>query len=167
MIVPAKIFEIPEILILTKACAQAMISKGIYQWNEYYPSKQAFENDIDRKELYVLKIENKIAGTLVISTFMDDEYTSVDWLSPNENNLYIHRLAVHPSFQKQGYAVQLMEYAEAFAKANKATSIRLDTFSQNARNQSFYEQRGYKRLGNIYFPKQSEHPFYCYELLLA
>jgi ribosomal protein S18 acetylase RimI-like enzyme len=167
VIVPAKISEIPEILLLTKACAQAMISKGIYQWNEHYPSKQAFERDIDRKELYVLKVENKIAGTLVISTFMDDEYTAVNWLSSNENNLYIHRLAVHPSFQKQGYAVQLMEYAEAFAKANKATSIRLDTFSQNVRNQKFYEQRGYKRLGNIYFLKQSEHPFYCYELLLS
>ena len=23
-----------------------------------------------------------------------------------------------------------------------------------------------KRLGNIYFPKQSEYPFYCYELVL-
>jgi len=166
VIVPAKISEIPEILLLTKACAQVMSSKGIHQWNEHYPSKQAFESDIDRNELYVYTLENKIVGTIVISTFMDEEYTSVNWLSPNDNNLYIHRLAVHPSFQKQGYAVQLMDYAEAFAKAKKATSIRLDTFSQNPRNQKFYEQRGYKRLGNIYFPKQSEHPFYCYELLL-
>lgn len=167
MIVPAKISEIPEILSLTKACAAFMISKGIYQWNEHYPSKEAFERDIDRNELYVLKIENQIIGTIVISTYMDDEYTAIDWLSPNTNNLYIHRLAVHPSFQKKGYAVQLMDYAEAFAKANNVASIRLDTFSQNSRNQKFYEQRGYKRLGNIYFPKQSEFPFYCYELLLT
>ncbi|WP_299680141.1 GNAT family N-acetyltransferase [uncultured Dokdonia sp.] len=166
MIEHAKISEITEILSLTKACAAFMISKGIYQWNEHYPSKEAFEKDIERNELYVLKLENKIVGTIVISTYMDDEYTEVDWLSPNKNNIYIHRLAVHPSFQKQGYAVQLMEYAEAFAKANKFTSVRLDTFSQNARNQKFYEQRGYKRLGNIYFPKQSKYPFYCYELLL-
>lgn len=167
MIVPAKISEIPEILSLTKACAAFMISKGIYQWNEHYPSKEAFIHDIERNELYVFKKENQIIGTIVISTFMDDEYTTVRWLSPNEKNLYIHRLAVHPSFQKQGYAIQLMEYAEAFAKANNAISIRLDTFSQNPRNQKFYEQRGYKRLGNIYFPKQSEDPFYCYELLLT
>ncbi|GGG13152.1 N-acetyltransferase [Dokdonia pacifica] len=167
MIVPAKISEIPEILSLTKACAAFMISKGIYQWNEHYPSKEAFERDIDRNELYVLKIENQIIGTIVISTYMDDEYTAIDWLSPNTNNLYIHRLAVHPSFQKKGYAVQLMDHAEAFAKANNVASIRLDTFSQNSRNQKFYEQRGYKRLGSIYFPKQSEFPFYCYELLLT
>lgn len=166
MIVPSKISEIPEILLLTKQCAAAMIAKGIYQWNEQYPSKQAFENDIARQELYVYKLEDKIIGTVVISTFMDEEYIPINWLSPNENNLYIHRLAVHPSFQGQGYAVQLMDFAEAFAKAHNAISIRLDTFSQNTRNQAFYEQRGYQRLGNIYFPKQSEHPFYCYELLL-
>lgn len=166
MIVPSKISEIPEILLLTKRCAAAMIAKGIYQWNEHYPSQQAFEKDIARKELYVYKLEDKIIGTVVISTLMDEEYVSVDWLSPNKNNFYLHRLAVHPSFQGQGYAVQLIDFAEAFAKAHNATSIRLDTFSQNTRNHKIYEQRGYKRLGNIYFPKQSEHPFYCYELLL-
>lgn len=166
MIVPSKISEIPEILLLTKACAQHMISKGIYQWNEHYPTRQAFEKDIKRKELYVYKLEDKIIGTVVISTLMDEEYIPVDWLSPNENNLYIHRLAVHPLFQGQGYAVQLMDFSEAFAKAHNFASIRLDTFSQNTRNHTFYEQRGYQRLGNIYFPKQSEHPFYCYELLL-
>ena len=167
MIVPAKISEIPEILSLTKACAQFMISKGIFQWNEHYPSQTAFERDIDRNELYLLKVENRIIGIVVISTFMDEEYISVNWLSPNSNNLYIHRLAVHPDFQRQGYAIQLMDYVEAFAKAQKAISIRLDTFSQNPRNQKFYTSRGYQKVGDIAYPKQSKYPFYCYELLLT
>ena len=166
MIVPAKKVEIPEILSLTKACAQAMIAKGIYQWNEHYPSQSAFENDLSREELYVYKKDSRIIGTIVLSIYMDEEYKPIEWLSPNKNNLYIHRLAVHPDLQGLGFAQQLMDYAEAFAKANNFKSIRLDTFSQNPRNQRFYEQRGYKRLGSIYFPKQSEHPFYCYELLL-
>ncbi len=165
MIVPAKISEIPEIMSLTRACAQAMIAQNIYQWNEFYPSPEAFANDIQRKELYLLKKKNAIVGTLVISTHMDDEYKPIQWLTPSENNYYIHRLAVHPTAQGQGLGQQLMDYAEAFAKAKKATSIRLDTFSQNRRNQRFYEARGYQKLGNIYFPKQSEHPFYCYELI--
>lgn len=166
MIVPAKISEIPEILSLTKACATFMIAKGIYQWNEQYPSKEAFVRDIERNELYLLKKDRQIIGTVVISTYMDEEYKDVNWLTPDGNNLYIHRLAVHPSFQKQGFAIQLMDYAEAFAKANKATSIRLDTFSQNPRNQRFYTTRGYQKTGDIFYPKQSEQPFYCYELLL-
>lgn len=60
----------------------------------------------------------------------------------------------------------MMTFAESFAQKNNFESIRLDTFSQNTRNMKFYESRGYKKLDSIYFPKQSEHPFFCYELLL-
>jgi ribosomal protein S18 acetylase RimI-like enzyme len=59
-----------------------------------------------------------------------------------------------------------MDFAEQHAIENNYTSIRLDTFSKNKRNQLFYELRGYKKLEDIYFPKQSEFPFNCYELVL-
>lgn len=97
---------------------------------------------------------------------MDKEYVPVNWLTKNENNIYIHRLAVHPKSQGKGYAQQLMGFAEDYAIENSYSSIRLDTFSQNKRNQKFYELRGYKRLGDIYFLKQSKYPFHCYELVL-
>ncbi|WP_027127629.1 GNAT family N-acetyltransferase [Gelidibacter mesophilus] len=166
MIRKATSSDIQSILSLTKACARSMISNGIYQWNEHYPNATAFEKDIDRDELYVLTNENTIVGTIVISTFMDDEYLPIKWLTPNDKNLYIHRLAVHPDYQGLGYAQKMMDFAEDYGKTNGYDSIRLDTFSKNERNQKFYEVRGYKRLGSIYFSKQSEHPFYCFELLL-
>lgn len=158
--------DIDNIIRLTKACAVDMISKNIFQWNEFYPSKEAFLKDVKRDELYILELENNIIGCVVISTLMDDEYLPISWLSQNDNNIYIHRLAIHPKHQKKGYAKKLMNYAEAYAKENNYVSVRLDTFSQNKRNQKFYESRGYKRLGDIFFPKQSNHPFYCYELIL-
>lgn len=158
--------DIDPILELTKACAKHMVSKGIFQWNDRYPSRSAFENDVERSELYVLLKNNKVIGTVVCSTRMDDEYIPIQWLTTNDKNLYIHRLAVHPNYQGQGCAQQLMDFAEAYAEAQFFNSVRLDTFSQNTRNQKFYKQRGYQRLGHIFFPKQSEHPFYCYELVL-
>ncbi len=166
MIRQAKIIEIPDILVITKACATDMAKKGIFQWNEHYPSKEAFEKDIVRSELYVLKIENRIIGTIVISTYMDEEYAQIDWLTPDKDNIYIHRLAVHPNFQGKGFARKLMDFAENYALEKGCLSVRLDTFSQNPRNQRFYEARGYQKLGDINFPKQSEHPFHCYELVL-
>ena len=166
MIRKGKIEDINPIMNLTKACAKAMIAKGIYQWNAHYPNPSAFKNDIDRNELYVLEIDADISGTIVISTLMDEEYKPIEWLTKNDNNLYIHRLAIHPNLQGKGYAQQLMDFAENYAIENNYSSIRLDTFSQNKRNQKFYELRGYKRLGDIYFPKQSKFPFYCYELIL-
>ena len=166
MIQRAKISEISDILSITKACAVYMSSKGIHQWNEHYPSKESFLNDIERKELYVMLHENNIIGTVVVSTHMDDEYVTIKWLTKNENNIYIHRLSVHPDFQGNGYAQQLMDFAEDYARQNGYTSVRLDTFSQNKRNQKFYETRGYQKLGDIFFPKQSSYPFHCYELVL-
>ena len=166
MIRKADLSDIESILVITKACAKAMIDKNIYQWNEHYPNAAAFEKDIERDELYVLIKNEVIVGTMVISTFMDEEYHAIKWLTPTDKNLYIHRLAVHPDYQGRGFAQELMDFAENLGSANGYDSIRLDTFSQNQRNQNFYERRGYKRLGNIYFPKQSEHPFYCYERVL-
>ncbi|HDZ05401.1 hypothetical protein LCGC14_0070480 [marine sediment metagenome] len=166
MIEPAKISQIPKILSMTDACRIAMEANGIYQWTTAYPSKQAFEKDIERNELYVLLQDNEIVGCVVISLFMDEEYRSVNWLTENTNNYYIHRLGVHPKYQGKGFAQQLMAFAENFARENNALSVRLDTFSQNKRNQKFYEQRGYAKLGDIFFPKQSQHPFHCYELVL-
>lgn len=166
MIRLAKKQEIPELLRLTAACGKEMISRGIYQWNEHYPSAEAFEKDVKRGELYLLFVNNDLAGSITISTLKDEEYKAIDWLTPDRKHYYIHRLAVHPQNQGQGLARKLMDFAEEMAKINNITSIRLDTFSQNPRNQRFYEVRGYQRLGNIYFPKQSEHPFYCYELVL-
>lgn len=166
MIRKATFTDIDAVLTLTKACANHMINNNIFQWNENYPSRMAFENDVERNELSVLIEENEVVGCVVISTHMDEEYHPINWMTSNEKNLYIHRLAVHPNHQGKGFAQQLMDYAENFAIENGFHSIRLDTFSKNHRNQKFYELRGYQRLGTIYFPKQSEYPFYCYERLL-
>ena len=163
MIRKATLGDIDAIMSITKACAKHMMDQHIFQWNEHYPNLSAFKNDVERDELYVLDLENSVRGCIVISTFMDDEYIPVSWLTPNKNNIYIHRLAIDPKYQGQGYAQQLMNFAETYAIENNYTSIRLDTFSKNKRNQKFYELRGYQRLDNIYFPKQSEFPFYCYE----
>ena len=166
MIRRAKIKEIPKILSLTRACALHMSENGIEQWNEHYPSADVFREDIERGELYVLIQSTELIGTIVITSVMDKEYETVKWLTPNKNNIYIHRLAIDPDFQGRGYARQLMAFAEEVAREKQYISIRLDTFSQNPRNQKFYELRGYSKLEDVYFPMQSEFPFHCYELVL-
>lgn len=167
MIRKANLTQIDEILQLTRACATFMISKGIHQWNENYPSRDAFEEDIKRDELSVYIKRDRIIGTVVVSTLKDDIYNTITWLTPADAHcVYIHRLAVHPDFQGQGIAQQLMQFAEDYARKNGFLSVRLDTFSKNDRNNTFYTKRGYKKLDPVYFLKQSEFPFYCYELVL-
>ncbi len=166
MIRKAKLSEIEEIMAITRACGRKMASEGIFQWNDHYPSRAAFINDVNLGDLFILLINDTIVGSIVISTTKDKFYNEVDWLTADSDHYYIHRLAIHPDFQKRGFAKKLMDFAEKLAAEKNICSIRLDTFSKNDRNQRFYETRGYTRLGNIYFPKQSEHPFYCYELVI-
>lgn len=151
---------------LTEACAIGMQEIGIFQWNESYPSLEKLQQDINHKELYVLEEHSLIKGIIVLSDIMDEEYVPVSWLTPSEKNLYIHRLATHPDSWGKGYGKHLMDFAEEFSRKLDYTSIRLDTFSLNKRNQKFYEARGYHKLEDIYFPKQSAAPFHCYELVL-
>tara|TARA_B100001059_G_scaffold106690_1_gene106351 strand:- start:1296 stop:1796 length:501 start_codon:yes stop_codon:yes gene_type:complete len=158
--------DLHRIIEITKACAVFMISNNIFQWNEHYPNIETFENDALNENLYVLEINKKLIGCLVISHEMDEFYKKVKWQTPNYNNIYLHRLAVDPSYQKKGYAKQLMNFSFEYAKVNNIKSIRLDTFSGNPFNNIFYSNLGFKKLGKIYFRKQSDKPFYCFEKVM-
>lgn len=159
--------DLDEIKQLTEACAIALQKLGIQQWNEHYPSRQRLEKDLLNKELYILQKEEEIVGIIVLTPEMDQEYIPINWLIPNGSSLYVHRIATLPSTWGQGYGRLLMGFAEETAREANFLSVRLDTFSQNKRNQRFYHARGYQRLGDIYFPKQSPYPFHCYEKLLT
>lgn len=158
--------DLGNIFALTKSCAKLLISQGIFQWNEHYPSKEVLLNDIKLKQIWKCVINNKLVGIIVLTEVEDEDYKRVKWLTNNQNNLYVHRLAIHPDYQGEGYARKLMGFAEQYAVDKKYNSIRLDTFSQNKRNQRFYEKRNYVKLSEIFLPNQSEFPFYCYEKVL-
>jgi ribosomal protein S18 acetylase RimI-like enzyme len=158
--------DLIPILDITKNCAVKMDAMGIYQWNENYPNRNAFIDDIENNELLVFTKGALLVGCIALCTKMDDVYKDVKWLTKDVKSLYVHRLAVDPQFQKKGIGKKLMDYAEDFAKKNNFISIRLDTFSKNKNNMRFYERRGYKRLEEVFFPEQSKFPFYCYELII-
>ncbi|PKP14291.1 MAG: GNAT family N-acetyltransferase [Bacteroidetes bacterium HGW-Bacteroidetes-3] len=158
--------DLNTLYLITKSCAKHLMEQGIFQWNEMYPSKEILLNDIELRQIWKLETKSEIVGLIALTKMENPEYEPVKWLTKNQHNLYIHRLAVHPNFQGKGFAQKLMDFAEKFALENNYDSIRLDTFSKNKRNLKFYEQRNYIKLESVYFPNQSEFPFYCYEKIL-
>lgn len=165
-IVLGKNEEVQQYHALTKRCADNMIARGIHQWNSQYPSFEILKNDVALKQLWKFSSKEKLIGIIVLTANIDEEYKAVKWLTTNEKNLYVHRLAIQPHLQGQGYAQKLMDFAEKYAQLNNYQSIRLDTFSQNKRNQRFYEKRNYTKLGPVFFPNQSDFPFFCYEKIV-
>jgi ribosomal protein S18 acetylase RimI-like enzyme len=139
-----------------------MESKEIYQWNSHYPEQAIFENDINNETLYLIKNDQECLGIIVFDEQQSPEYKEIDWFTEGYKVLVIHRLVVNTKYQKQGIARLLLGFAEDIAIKKGYTSIRLDAYSGNSRALKLYENRGYIKTGQIFFPYR-ELPFYCYE----
>mgnify|MGYP001211170576 CR=1 FL=1 len=162
----AVLSDLYEIMRIISLCTKHMISKKIFQWDENYPSKKIFKEDIDNGYLMVLLLKDNIVGCVSVYNVMDDFYKKIKWKIKSNNSLYVHRLAINPTFQGKGFAKFIMKYIEEIGIKTKAKSIRLDTFSLNKKNNKFYSNLGYLKLGQIYFRNQSDMPFNCYEKVL-
>lgn len=167
MISVGLLHEIDTIIALTKRCGTHMRENGIDQWDENYPDRANIAKDLRSETLFAFRNRDDILGIVVLNESQDEEYDQIDWITdPNSRNLIVHRLAVDPIHQGNGIARKLMEFAENLARTQSYDSIRLDTFSQNPRNQRFYANRGYSNLGSVFLKYKKEHPYICYELEL-
>jgi GNAT superfamily N-acetyltransferase len=155
-----------EIFDLFQACRMVMEEEDIFQWNNICPDRTIIKEDILKGNVWCLQQDEKCLGTVQFSHAGAPEYKSVSWLDHKGKVLFIHRLAVHPMQQKQGFARQLMDFAESHARGAGYSSIRLDAYSGHSRVLRLYEQRAFKRRGSIYFQGRSM-PYYCYEKMIA
>jgi len=129
-----------------------MEQNGLFNWSNGYPSTHEIDNDIDQNALYVLKDSEYTIGAITLLDLVLPEYKEQLKISGNERCLTVKRLAVDPGFQRQGFAGELMEFAEIHAKANQFDFIRLDAYIQNVSALNFYRKRGYKTTGQIQLP---------------
>lgn len=168
MIHQAQLEEVDFILELTRACGRHMRENGIDQWDENYPDRERLVQDIASETLFAYRENDRILGIVVLNETQDPEYGDISWSTSEEDrNLVVHRLAVDPEHQGKGIARKLMDFAEQWAREQGYDAIRLDTFSQNPRNQRFYENRGYTKLESVYLSYRDDFPYFCYELLLS
>jgi GNAT superfamily N-acetyltransferase len=101
-------------------------------------------------------------GTVCISEAQKPEYSAIPWTDIHGRVIVIHRLAVHPQHQGKGLSGKLMDFAEGYGLVHNYSSIRLDAFSKNRQVLQFYENRGYRKRGEVFFAGRIS-PFYCYE----
>lgn len=154
--------HINQIFNTLKSVAADMRKQGIMQWNENYPTLDHVIIDIANQIVFIGWIDNELAGVISIDDIQSPEYEKIPWQFTSQKVLVVHRLAVNPQIQKKGVGRQLMDFALNKAITEGYSSIRLDAYSKNERTLRFYENRGYKKRGEIFFPYRDE-PFYCFE----
>lgn len=144
---------------IVRAAIRHMETQGIKQWDAQYPSEQVLSRDIRCGHAHVLEQDRQIAGVIVLDDEQPPEYDMVHW-SYLGRALVVHRLAVHPGYQRRGLAMRLMDFAESRTDSGGYDCIRLDAYTGNPAAFLLYEARGYRRAGLVQFRMG---PFYCYE----
>jgi Acetyltransferases len=154
--------DLSDILDIISKCIMYMESQGIYQWNMLYPNSDILESDIKREDCYVLKDNGKCIAYVAINEEQSPEYSHINWGTDGRKVLVIHRLSVHPEYQGKGIAKKILRFIEELAIKNDYSCIRLDAYSGNETALKLYENFGYRKVGQVYFPFR-DLPFYCYE----
>lgn len=138
---------------LAQQAVKEMVSQGIDQWDELYPVREDFEQDIQSGQMSLGILGGEIAVIYTINRECEPEYEGAEWESPDKPYCILHRLCVNPIFQNQGIARQTMEYIEREAAAKGEQAIRLDVFSQNPHALNLYQKCGFKKVGTARWRK--------------
>lgn len=136
-----KIFE------FVKLAIKKMDEQGIFQWDEIYPIQNDFEEDALKNQLYVAKIDGKLAACFTLNKECDEEYKNGAWTYKGLDFCVIHRLCVNPEFQNKGVGKEVCLEIEKILKNNAVKSIKLDCFTENPFSLRLYKKLGYKEVG--------------------
>ncbi|MDE6673886.1 MAG: hypothetical protein K2K19_03610 [Acetatifactor sp.] len=86
---------------LAQQAVEGMVSQGIDQWDELYPVREDFEQDIQSGHMSLGMFGGEIAVIYTINRECEPEYESAEWKSPDKPYCILHRLCVDPRFQNR------------------------------------------------------------------
>lgn len=145
--------DLDEVCSMVQAAVSHMIEQNIFQWDELYPVREDFAEDIERQQLTVGLAGGRIAVIYVLNQECDAEYADGDWKYRDEPFYVIHRLCVSPDFQRMGIAGSALSHIEETLKTMGIHEIRLDVFSGNPFAQRLYEGAGFFKTGEVHWRK--------------
>jgi ribosomal protein S18 acetylase RimI-like enzyme len=157
----AKQTDLKALMDITRRCIINLNAKGIDQWDDAYPSKQAFFDDIQEGSLYVIDSKNGINGCICVNELEYPGYENAVWRG--SHFIVVHKMIIDPSFENKGFGKSAMLFAEEIAHEKKKDSIRLDCYKKNPRANNFYKSLEYIVRGEAIFRNR---PFYLYEKII-
>ena len=138
--------DVDEIYNMVRNAIDAMEREGIFQWDDLYPAKQDFQEDVDEGQLYVGLVDDQIAVVYALNQRYDAEYQNGKW-EYDETFYVIHRLCVNPAFQNKGIAKSTLLFIEKQLTDMGIHVIRLDVFSNNPFALRLYRSLSYSEVG--------------------
>lgn len=159
----AKLSDSSAIMDIFIKSTDKMLEMGIKQWDYTYPTPAIVEKDILAQQVFVIKIEGIAMATITLNSIQAKQYDNIKWKYTGEKVLVIHRLAVHPNAQANGYGKQLCLFTEQYGRDNAYDLIRFDAYSGNPISLKMYERLAYEKADGLCYFHGNEIPFFCYE----
>lgn len=141
----ARVEDIEKIIDIMYREKKIMKEAGINQWDDSYPTREIYINDINREELFLVEVEGKIGAFGVINKDVDKEYEKIKW-SIVDICYSMHRVIVDSSLGIKGLATALFQHMEKLAKDEGIKTIHIDTYIENYKAQKLFIKLGYRRV---------------------
>lgn len=163
MIRLAKIEDMDKILLIKDEAIKLLADNNIDQWQDGYPNKEVFLNDINNSDLYVFD-NGKILAFMALVKEKDPNFETLEGVWLSDSYLTIHRIAVAREARNQGIANELFSFAKNSAKEKSIDAVRIDTHENNIMMQNLIKKNGFSYRGWINKGKRAER--LAYEFLI-
>lgn len=158
MIRLAKYEDLERIMDIYAAARKYMADNGnVTQWTDSYPSKEMLEGDIEKEQLFVYEVSNKIHGVFAFIIGPEETYSYIENGSWKNDAPYgtIHRVASDGVVK--GVFSQCLEFCKA-----RIPNLRIDTHKDNHTMQRLIEKSGFEKCGIIYVQNGTPRIAYQY-----
>ena len=91
---------------------------SLTQWIQgLYPTRATAEGGVERGEMYVYYIDDKLAASMILNSHQPAEYYDIPWVydASDEEVMVIHTLCVPPSMSGRGLGTLMVGFATGFA----------------------------------------------------
>ena len=153
---------------ITDALADTPYGPG---WKkDIYPDPQMLKEALAKGQLYLLEIDGKTEGAMIVNSDTNEAYETFCWQHswrPDEV-LVIHALGVHPSVGRKGYAKQMVRFVLTMAAQQQKKAVRLDVLKGNVPAEHLYPGLGFVYEGELpmYYEDTGETMYELYEYTL-
>ena len=142
--------DIDSILTIINQAKSYFKSQNINQWQDGYPNNDSILMDIENNESFVVKEDNKVIATCMVSIQKEPTYQKIyegKWINTNPY-LVIHRVAVRNDFK--GKQVASFMINQAIKMYPDIKNVRMDTHHDNLSMQRLLKKNNFKYCGIIY-----------------
>jgi RimJ/RimL family protein N-acetyltransferase len=140
--------DVAEVLAILAESTAWLKTKGIVQWPDHFP-RSVIADAMDRGDLFVATERSVIVATVTL------QWSDPAFWGERDDAGFVHRLAVRRSHAGTGRAV--IEWAEEEVTSVGRSYLGLDCLSGNQRLRRYYEELGFRLVGEIAGPEDHPH----------